>query len=154
MPNYADLTGKDREQATKLMNELVDEATAEAEAKARQEVIKGKLAKLFGGPIDPVNINGGKVTINVKAPSTTSKDAVAEVTEGLPDDVVDALKQQTVSISEDTLKGLLQHPAERVRAYVGVIKERIADWKKKKVAEAEAKGDGSHLTVTVTARKS
>ena len=72
MPNYDQLTGKDKELATKWMNEIVDAATDEDIAKARQDELKLKLAKLFGEPFDVVNINGGKVTGNLITPSTTS----------------------------------------------------------------------------------
>ena len=154
MPNYTDLTGKDKELATKWMNELVDAATAEAGAKAKQEDLKAKLAKLFNGPFDVVNINGGKVSGGEITPMTTSKDAIEAVTTGLPPEVLEALQQTTVSISADALKALGQHANDKIRAFVGVIEAKISNWKQAKIAAAKAKGDASHLKITVTARKS
>jgi hypothetical protein len=154
MPNYDQLTGKDKELATKWMNELVDAATDEDLAKARQEELKVKLSKLFGEPFDVVNINGGKVTGNLITPSTTSGAAIKEVTEGLPEDVLEALQQTSVSISADALKQLGQHASEKIRGFVGVIQGKIDNYKKRQIDAAKAKADGSHVKISVTGRKS
>ena len=158
MPNYEELTGKDKELATKWMNDLVDAATAEKEAKATQELLKGKLAKLMGGPFDAVDINGGKVTGNLITPMTTSKDAVTAITadpnQPLPAEVIEALQSTTISISEESVDALALSGSEKVRAWYGVVKSKIAAWKQKQIDAAKAKDDGSHVKIGVTARKS
>jgi|GEM_PF-5069435 len=154
MPNYDQLTGKDKELATKWLTELVEVKTRQAEDKEREEALKAKLAKLLGEPFEVININGGKVSGTLLTPLTTSAEAVREITEGLPPEIIEALQQTSVSISEDALKQLGQHALEHVRAFVGVIQQKIENWKQRKIDAAVKKGDGAHVKISVTARKS
>lgn len=151
---YAELTGKDKEVATKLQREMIAAAKAEAEAKARGESAKAKYANLIGEPDAVVDIDGGKISCVEISPSYGSGKAVEELTAELPPNVIEVLQEAKVALTKSTLDALEKHPSETIRGYHGILSQRIKDYQQRLLNEAKAKGDGSHLQVKVTAPKS
>jgi len=153
MPKYAELTGKDKEIATKLQKQLVSIAGQKKVLSADETETKAKYAKIIGEADVPVDVDGGKVSCTESSASVTQA-VVEKIMKKYPPKVHEAAQQTTISLSAATLEEMSKHADAEIRDAAAKIKTDIEKFKKAELKKAKDKGNGAHLSISVTAPKS